>query len=322
MRLPLGFFCPLLCVKLIAFTQATLPDYDHTLHEARELCDHGQCEQAVSLLEDAVSSRSKENQRNREAEMLAFLGSLYERNGKYEQAENALNRSIYCWTKLEGPGTHHLVEPLTALGELYYKAGQASLAQRVLERALAIEQGSGAHADAEATLRTVLGNVYFLQHKTALAQQNAEEALKYAALGDNSRPEGGAAYTLLGAIYFESGEIGKAESCLQQALAIWQSKRGEQGLYVAEGVANLAVFYAGSGQREKAEPLFPKAKKMLEATGGKASFFLRNFLAEYAGFERKSGHKKKPNSFRNRSRLCGPPAPKTRYPGTLSMRAH
>jgi Tfp pilus assembly protein PilF len=260
--------------------------------KALELCDLGQYERAASLLENAVAGAVLENQPTQEASILAFLGSVYERSGKYKEAEQELNRSVYCWTQLEGPGSHNLAEPLLALGGLYYKAGQISLAQRLLERALAIERASGRRADVEATILTVLGNVYFLQHKTALAQQNAEEALKYTAPGDKSGPEAGAAYTLLGAIFLESGEFGKAESCLRQSLALWRQKRGDREIYVAEAIANLAIFYSASGQYEKAGPLFRTAKEMLESSGEKASFFLRNFLAEYASFERKAGHKK------------------------------
>ena len=116
--------------------------------------------------------------------------------------------------------------------------------------------------------------------------------MKYVALSDNPRQDGGAAYTLLGAIYFKSGEVGKAESCLQRALAIWESKRGEQDVYVAEGMGNLAIFYSASGQREKADPFFRSAKEMLERAGRRGAFFLRNFLPEYASFERKAGHRK------------------------------
>lgn len=269
----------------------TGPDYDHVAREALYKYDHRDFSGAEKLLETAAASAARENKPDWEATMSGFLGSIYERTGRYTDAEQALNRSINDWTRLAGPNNPNLVGPIGNLGELYYKANQNSHAEKLLLRALAIEQATDNDPHITAELLTHLGNVYFQQHKDALAEQKAQEALNKFALQTGGLNGSASAYSLLGAICVRESRLSEAESWLRKALTICESTRSPEDPRIAEGLANLAIFYSESGDCTKAQPLFERAAALFERSGGDI-VFIRKFDTEYAAFERKMGHKK------------------------------
>lgn len=274
-----------------AHASETPHNYDRVIRQALRLESARDYTHAANILEAAITSAVQDNQRAWVASMLGLLGSIYQRSGKYTEAESALDRSVSLWTELKGPNAEELVGPLGNLGGLYYEAGQQARAEKFMSKAIAIEAGSENQPDVLAALLVNQGDIYFSEHKDELAKQNAGEALKKLAIVQNSNQNVAAAYSLLGAVDVRARDWPEAESHLRQALTIWQSSRGPRDPHTGEGTANLATYFSASGKPALAEPLFQQADQIFDASGGDPAF-IQHFLAEYVATERKLGHKK------------------------------
>lgn len=69
----------------------------------------------------------------------------------------------------------------------------------------------------------------------------------------------------LGKAYQVSGAYAKAEPALQQALALREKQHGQDHIYVAYSLNELASLYDDQGQYDKAEPLYVRALAIKEA---------------------------------------------------------
>jgi tetratricopeptide (TPR) repeat protein len=274
----------------------TRDEYDRVMRVAAALSAQRNYAEASKLLEGFMTQVIREGEPEWESKTLGFLGSVYQRAGRFAESEEVLNRSINRWTQLRGSQSSSLVSPLANLGALYYEAGQFTRAEKLLVRALDLQLAA---RDAEpmmtAMLFTNLGSVYFSQHKDDLAQLRAEQALTRFSVLDMTLPstgEGNARnYALLGAVSLRLGDTGQAESCLLKALSIWETITGAQDPRRAEAVGNLAIYYSAQGSYEKAEGFFKQAQVVFQDEGGNNSY-MRHFLTEYRGVEEKLGHKK------------------------------
>lgn len=276
-----------------AWCQATANsiNYDNISHEALTLYNQRNYTGATTLLENGLATATRANRPDWQAVMLGLLGPVYEGSGKYLQAEDALNQSIDQWTRVAGPDTPRLVGPLGNLGELYCRAGQPSRAEKLLSRALSLENQNGREPAVEARLLTNLGNVYLQQNNDALAERAATEALDNVERMKQIRPELTAVYSLLGTVYFRTGRVTEAESWLRRALESRESLVPADDPLIADSAANLAMFYSQRNQPGKARPLFERARQIFETRGGDDRF-MRNFYETYARFERKNGNRK------------------------------
>jgi tetratricopeptide (TPR) repeat protein len=265
--------------------------YEKILRQSLDLELHGDLKSAARMLEDADAQLVKQGKTEWDATVHTLLGTLYQKCGRYADAEESLHNAIYQWTHLKGADTSYLVAPLASLGGLYYEAGEFSLAEKLVTRSLTIQLASDSDKRLTALLYSNLGSIYFSQEKDDLAAQQAEEALKRYALLDD--PADGIArnYSLLGALAMRHGQFEEAESYFTKSLKLWQARLGPDDPHTAEGFANLAIFYATSDQPKKAEPLFQKARPVLQSKA-QSNAFLRRFYYEFAAAERTLGHKK------------------------------
>ena len=273
----------------------TFAQYNHLMRQVLDLANQRDYAQASRLLEAGALDTGAHGQQDREATILSFLGSVYQRAGRYAESEEVLNRSINLWTRLKGPDAADLVGPLANLGALYFDAGQFTHAEQLISRALQL-QLSDPHADSKMTamLLTNLGSVYFAEEKSDEAQAKAEEALqKFSALPDPIDAKEGAArnYALLGAVSLQKHELEQAEKFLKTALAIWESVATPDDPRRAEAVANVGILYSTAGSFEKAEAFFKEADAVFQSAGGNDAY-IRHFLAEYYAVEQKLGRRK------------------------------
>jgi tetratricopeptide (TPR) repeat protein len=243
---------------------------------------------AVNALEPLLANAVSENNAEAEALVSALLGPVYQKLGRFLDAETSMNRSIALWTRLKGDNALELVGPMANLGALYFDAGRYSRAETLIARALEIDNSFPGHFRARAMLMTNLGSVYFTEHKDELAEEKCEEALREFAPMD---PGTGWDYAILGAVRLRAGRFEEAESALLQALSIWKAQSDPVDPRVGNGLANLAVFYSVTNRPEKAEPLFEQADAIFRK-GGSDLTFVRQARAEYAKVEKSLGHKR------------------------------
>src|SRR5579862_496683 len=113
----LGRAFPLwLTLYCTALGYAQVPvNYGWISNQAQHLFQQRDYAAAGAILEDGLAHATRENKTDWEAVMLGLLGPVYQKMGKYTQAEDALNRSIDNWTRFAGPNAPTLVSSLGSL---------------------------------------------------------------------------------------------------------------------------------------------------------------------------------------------------------------
>jgi tetratricopeptide (TPR) repeat protein len=266
-------------------------DYATVLRRALDLASHHDYASASDVLEKALAEASKNNNVVVAAVILDDAGMIYMNDRKYDAAEQAYKRSISLWTQVKGPRASQLASPLGNLGNLYYQAGQYSRSEKLTAQAISILKETNDDSPELATLVSNLAAVYLGQHKEDMARKTAEDAMRiFDTLGPGQQAGKGAVYSVMGAVYSRSRQYAMAESCLQQALSIWENAWGREDPHTAEGMANLGILFSLSGDLEKSESFFQKAEEIFARSGGNDTF-LTHFFREYAALERKLGHK-------------------------------
>jgi tetratricopeptide (TPR) repeat protein len=291
-----GFFLTALISLLVSTANAaraefTTSQYEQAVRQALDFESRLQLDAAAKILEETLANASEAGRTDWTASILGLLGTIYERSGRYADAEVDLSKAISEWTQLEGAKTPNLVGPLAGLAGLYYEASEYTRAEQLLSRALELELSSGNSTRLTAMLLTNLASVYFGEHKDTLARQNAETALDKFALVADPREGTARNYSLLGAVALRGGNMTEAEAYLETALSLWEAMYGANDPHTAEGLGNLAIFYAANRQLEKSEPLFRRAKTAFDTVGGSKAF-LCDLYGHYAEVERLLGHKK------------------------------
>jgi tetratricopeptide (TPR) repeat protein len=275
-------------VEIRAAAQQHADGHDRQLQDALKLYRQRDAGGAAKVLEPLLASAVNENNSELEALTEALLGPVYQRLGRFFDAEASYNRSISLWARLKGDNARELAGPLGNLGTLYFDAGQYSRAEKMISRALEIENSSADSSRARAMLMTNLGNVYFAEHKDALAERKGEEVLHELPPLD---PDAGWGYSILGAVHLRARDFAEAERCMDQALAVWKARLNPDDARIGNGLADLATLYAVTNRPEKAESLFQQANEVFQK-GGNSQAFVRRSLAEYASVEKRLGHRK------------------------------
>ena len=103
----------------------------------------------------AGESAAQENNRSSEGLDQNQLGLIYEKQGKYLEAENAFDRSISLLTRAEGETASDLIPPMRNLANLLYESGQYSRAENLIAREVALHKYGLAKEAAESSLKTI-----------------------------------------------------------------------------------------------------------------------------------------------------------------------
>jgi tetratricopeptide (TPR) repeat protein len=280
--------------------------YDIAMRKALSLSAQREYTDACRVLESAALQAKEDGRKDWEATMLSFLGSMYQRAGKYAEAEETLNTSIREITQSKGPEVPDLVGPLANLAGLYYEAEQYSHAEQLIKRSLELQAPNDAtDPKLSGMLLTNLGSVYFSEHKDAEAQKSAEQAIEKFAIVKNpgtDTTQGTARnYALLGALSLAQRNMSDAQSYLTKARAIWETAAGPDDPRRAESVANLGIYYSAAGDYEKAESLFKEAECVFQNSGGNNAY-MQHFVGEYYLVEKGLGHKKEAKQLRKHLR--------------------
>lgn len=298
-----SFFVILLAIISIgvpAYTQ-TVPEfsqaqYDDVMHRALSLSSQRNYGEARKLIEGSVPKAAAPASQKWQGTMLSFLGTIYQHQGRYAEAEDALNKSLQVLTTAEGPEGVDLIGPTASLGGLYYEARQFSRAEKMMSRAFEIQtQRDAGDPQLAAMLLTDLGTIYYSQSKDDEARRAAEQALEKFAVIQKANPEliQGEARNdaLLGALDMAKKDFDHAGSLLKRARDIWESSAPADDPRRAESVANLGIYYSSMGNLKEAESLFRDADAVFKVNPGNNAY-MQHFLHEYADVEGGLGNRK------------------------------
>jgi CHAT domain-containing protein/Tfp pilus assembly protein PilF len=190
----------------------------------------------------------------RAATSLRYLAVLYEEQGKYQEAQAAVERALALREKSAGPDDPAVADQLVELARLQRKQQKLQTAEPLLDRAENIRQNafgkiSAVVADVQierALLRTAQKRY---SDAEPLYQHAIEIKEKVLAVGD---PDVADARRLLADNYLEEGHYKDAEPLYEGALQVEQGFLGVDDPIVIPTLTNLAVIYEKAGRAQDA----------------------------------------------------------------------
>jgi CHAT domain-containing protein/tetratricopeptide (TPR) repeat protein len=232
------------------------------------------------------------NDRNT-ARYLGNLGGLYEQEGRLDEAETLLTRSLALYEKTAGPEAIETVNPLTNLGNVYWSRRDFDRAEKDYQRALAIQQKvlGPTHEQVGLSLHN-LGGTYLKEGKLPSAEEyfNRAIAVREKALGPD-HPALARTFSYLGDVYTAQGNYDKAELEFNRALKLLERAYGSENAEVASSLDKLATIAAAQGNLAKAVTLSREAvavmKKVIAASeadqAGSGGYTGSNIFSNEAG---------------------------------------
>ncbi len=205
-----------------------------------------------------------------EARSLNNLGLLYQDQGRYDEAEPLLKRSLVIYEKTLGPEHLAVARGLNNLAELYRNLSRYAEAEPLYKRALSIaEKALGTEHPTVATILNNLAILYHAQgryaeieplHKRSLAIR--EKTL------DPDHPDVATSLNNLAGLYRDLSRYAEAEPLYKRSLAILEKTLGLEHPYVAGSLNNLALLYTVQSRDAEAEPLYKRSLAIKEKTLG------------------------------------------------------
>jgi tetratricopeptide (TPR) repeat protein len=196
--------------------------------------------------------------------ILNDMASLHRYLGEYGKAEEELKWGLALRENTQGPGDLSVADSQEQLPALYNDLGRFQEAEILAKKALSIREGNSASDPLALTCTLgLLGRIEINLHQNGQAQSFLEKAL--VAQGKNPHASAGFSIQLLTGLaesYRRDGLFPKAESSLQQSLALAQKSFPPDDTQVADAMENLADFYHSQNQEDKAKPLYESALKI------------------------------------------------------------
>lgn len=222
---------------------------------------------ARPLLERSLAIRERRLGRDHRetAESLYFLGRLEERGGDYGAARILLERAVAIRETL--PPAPSLAEALSELGVTVAALGDVARAERLMERAVAVERISGGPS-----LHKWLTNLADIEN--SLGNYEREGALLERALAIGVRKEGRVDIELdvtllnLASLYRVREEFDRALPLFEQALALEEEAFGRDNGGVAFTLGEMGELCLAMGDRPRARKLVGRSIETIERVLG------------------------------------------------------
>lgn len=191
------------------------------------------------------------------ATLIKDLSMLYQSIGDIEKARALNQKALDIYLKDEGSNNADLVMLLTGLGSIYTMLEEYERADSLLTRAMELSKSNYPENGYLSNLYLCLGTLYGEWGKYDLAENNYRQCERmYQQLWQSdtlSRFRAGIAYPRigLGLIRYYQGEYGRAEACLDSALAALLPVVGTHSTNVINCLDDLARVYASEGRVSK-----------------------------------------------------------------------
>jgi tetratricopeptide (TPR) repeat protein len=294
-----------LLATAVVLPAAAYDNYDAAIRQGTALANTRHFTEAISLLKKSYAHATAANQIAWGAFLQNNLGFVYEKQGKYTEAEDSFRHALRSMSqvgRLNGPESAPI---MGNLGALYYEAGRFSEAEHFLKTAIDDLRTPTGQVAQMGVLVNNLAAVYLAEHKNQMAQTTAEQGLTLWGLQPSDSTGLGYSYSVLAEAYNRLGLKSQAESSFQRAIAIWTSTNGPNDPQTAKGMVNLGAFYFSNGESLRAEPLFQRASKIFKASSSNDTFHLY-FLQVYSKLQKALGHKREAKDLDKQVSLLAP----------------
>ena len=194
-------------------------------------------------------------------DILSTSGQVYERIGKYSQAEGFHKKALMIRKKIFDEDHTDIASSYNNLASVYSSLGKYNQAKELHEKALVIWKKINGedHVDV-ATSYHNLASVYGSVGKYNQAKELNEKALMIRKkIFDEDHADIASSYNNLATVYFDLQEYNKAKELHKKALMIRKKIFGEDHVDIASSYNNLATVYFDLQEYNKAKELHEKA---------------------------------------------------------------
>ncbi|MFN7715560.1 MAG: tetratricopeptide repeat protein [Pseudanabaenaceae cyanobacterium] len=244
---------------------------------------------AIKYFQKSINLQRELNLKINLDSSLANLGSLYESQGKYEEAKLLYIEALDI---LQEQGNYtDAISRLNDLARIHHAQGQYEEALKLYQQALEIYE-DGKDTDIATYARTInlLAGTYHAQGKYIEAEKSYQKSLniRLKEFGE-SHPDIAVSLNNLGLLYAEQGKFSEAESYYQQALAIQIQLLGKTSADVATSLNNIALLYYHQGRFTEAETYLVKTLKIRQTVFGNDHPDVAGSLNNLAGLYKTQG---------------------------------
>ena len=194
-------------------------------------------------------------------DILSTSGQVYERIGKYSQAEGFHKKALMIRKKIFDEDHTDIASSYNNLASVYSSLGKYNQAKELHEKALVIWKKINGedHVDV-ATGYNNLALVYHSLGKYNQAKELCEKALTIRKkIFDEDHVDIASSYNNLATVYFDLQEYNKAKELYEKALMIRKKIFDEDHADIASSYNNLALVYGSLGEYNQAKELYEKA---------------------------------------------------------------
>jgi len=187
------------------------------------------------------------------ADLLATLGALYQRLGRYDRAEALLARALERHRALRGDGDPVVAEDLVALGALRAEQDQVEEAEQLVRQGLALQRRALPPAH-PALVRSLLalGNVQIARGTLEEARRTLEEAVALRSAPGTPPLDLAAALSRLAELEVQASRFPEADALNERALALYRGALGEKHPLVADRLSWLGESRLQIGKGDEA----------------------------------------------------------------------
>ena len=198
------------------------------------------------------------------------LAHLYERLGRYGEADKLFQRAIEIWEKSLGPKHPYLATALLNLGSVYADEERFEEAEALYKRSLGIREAAfGPNHSDVATVLNNLAAIYEAQGRSDELETFAKRALAIVtkSLGPNN-PDTAKVIRKLGVAYDAQGRFADADAQFNRALDIFTKAFGPDHRFIATVLMNQAQLLEHQRRYDEAEEVYKRALAINEKARG------------------------------------------------------
>lgn len=205
-----------------------------------------------------------------QAELYHNLGGIYQKLGRYDQAETLMRSALEEDKSLFGADSAEVAESLVALGLLRSEQAHMEEAEQLVRQGLEMDRRHlPANHPQIAKATTALGKILEDRGSYDAAIQILSEAVRLQLAKSASNPELAASLYELANCHFYAGHYDTAESLNQRLLPMYRQIYGERHPRVADVLINLGAIRHDLGRYPEAEQLERQALDIVHAWYGK-----------------------------------------------------
>lgn len=252
----------------------------------------GDYAKAASAYRGAATIADRLEQQARRTVAWNSLGTMYDAQGRFTDAEGAYRRALRAAEVSAGKFSSEYGLILGNLASLYVEAGQAIKAEKMMRTAMAVEEAAEPRSELRtAIVRTGLGEILVMGHKFKEAEPLLTASLTYL----ENRPQdwglASSALNGLGVVRVMGGNLAEAERLFRRSLAMIEQHLGTDHPMLLRTLHNLCAVTLRDGRREQASELLRRGLDIGERRLGAEHPLYGVLLGDYATYLRGTGEK-------------------------------